>query len=217
MLATRLLASGITHLTDARYFAAWEVDYLAFPVGERAEETISWDYLQALREWVEGPQIVADLGAIDDITDWVAMLTEQRIPAALIHHPAPADAPAAFAAAGIEWLLRIAVEGYQTAEDVADNLREAAGAGAVVLDFEQGGITLADLRAGHPFGLLELDRLLNSANCLLRIDLGETDPKAFAEEHPLAGYAVRGSSEEKVGYKSFDDLDGLFEALEIFE
>jgi phosphoribosylanthranilate isomerase len=39
----------------------------------------------------------------------------------------------------------------------------------------------------------------------------------MAAAHPVAGYAVRGSSEEKVGYKSFDDLDALFEGLEVFE
>jgi len=52
---------------------------------------------------------------------------------------------------------------------------------------------------------------------MLRLDLGDVDPKTFSEQHPLAGYVVRGSSEEKVGYKSFDDIDELMEALEVFE
>ncbi|MEM6771342.1 MAG: hypothetical protein AAF597_12235 [Bacteroidota bacterium] len=217
MLATKVLASGITHLTDARYFAAWEVEYLAFPVGEGVTEGISWEYFHALREWVEVPAIVAELGAIDDAEAWAFKLKEERVNHALVRHPAPASAPATFAEAGITMLLHVPVEGYQTVEDIAEALEEAADAGAVVLDFEQGGITLADLEAGHPFGLPALDELLKTQPCFLQIGLGATNPIGFKDQHPLAGYAVRGSSEEKVGYKSFDDLDELFEGLEIFE
>lgn len=217
MLATKLLASGITHLTDARYFAAWEVDYLAFPVGDGVEEAISWDYLHALREWVEGPAIVAELGTVSDIDAWVPLLKEHQLDHALVLHPAPAAAPEKLAAEGITTILQIPVEGYHAADDVAEAIQEGAAAGAVVLDFEQGGITLADLTAGQPFSLAELDRLLAIRPCLLRLDLGDTDPKTFSQDHPLAGYVVRGSSEEKVGYKSFDDIDELMEALETFD
>jgi phosphoribosylanthranilate isomerase len=217
MLATKVLASGITHLTDARYFAAWEVDYLAFPVGEGVTEGISWDYFHALREWVEVPAIAAELGTIDAAEAWAVTLKEQGVDHALVTHPAPAAAAKTFADAGIKMLLHVPVEGYQTVEDIEEALEEGTGAGAIVLDFEQGGITLADLEGGHPFGLAELDALLKKQPCLLQIGLGDTDPIAFKDAHPLVGYAVRGSSEEKVGYKSFDDLDDLFEGLEVFE
>lgn len=217
MLATKVLASGITHLTDARYFAAWEVEYLAFPVGEGVTEGISWEYFHALREWVEVPAIAAELGAIEDAEAWAIKLKEERVDHALVRHPAPAGAAKTFADAGIKMLLHVPVEGYQTADDVEEALEEGATAGAVVLDFEQGGITLADLETGHPFGLPALDALLQKQPCLLQIGLGKTDPITFKDAHPLAGYAVRGSSEEKVGYKSFDDLDDLFEGLEVFE
>lgn len=220
MLATKVLASGITHLTDARYFAAWEVEYLAFPVGEGVAEPLSWTYFHALREWVEVPAIVAELGVIDDAAAAVEILQAQGVDHALVRHPAPAAAPEIFTTAGIQLLLHLPVEGYQTFADVAEALEEAAGAtttAPVVLDFEQGGVTLADLEEGHPFGIAELDTLLQQRPCLLQIGMGDTDPVAFHEAHPLVGYAVRGSGEEKVGYKSFDDLDTLFEALEVFE
>jgi len=157
MLATKLLASGITHLTDARYFAAWEVDFLAFPVGEGVEEAISWDYLHALREWVEGPTIVAELGTVADLDAWVPLLKEHQLNHALILHPAPAAAAETMAAEGIKVILQIPVEGYHAADDVAEAIQEGGAAGGIVLDFEQGGITLADLTAGQPFSLAELD------------------------------------------------------------
>jgi len=215
MLATKVLAHGITHLTDARYFAAWEVDYLAFPLGNNTTPSIDWAYFEALREWVEGPVMVADLGAIDEPESWTPHLAEHRLNHALVHHPAPADTANIFTQAGITLLLYLPIEGYHSIDDLEEALQVGADAGAMVLDFEQGGITLADLEAGHPFGLPALGNLLQQYPCLLQIDLGDVAPLALKETHGLLGYAVRGSSEEKVGYKSFDDLDVLFEGLEI--
>ena len=42
-----------------------------------------------------------------------------------------------------------------------------------------------------------------------------TDLAAFVEELAPLGLSVRGGAEEKVGYKSFDELDDLFELLEV--
>ncbi len=215
MLATKVLASGITHLTDARYFAAWEVDFLAFPVGEGVSEAISWDYLNALREWVEGPVIVAELGQITDGQQWAATLQEQQVAYALV--PADAGEAVTLTDQGIKVISHVAVAGYQSADDVAEALAAQPAAEFVLLDFESGGITWQDLLAGHPFDLKALDNLLSRRPCLLQISLEGEDPIAVKKAHPLAGFAVRGSSEEKVGYKSFDDLDELFEGLEVFE
>jgi len=217
MLANKVLAHGITHLTDARYFAAWEVDFLAFPLGEGVKNAIGWDYLNALREWVEGPEIVAEIGEVIDGNDWAKVLTGQKIDIALVTSTAPASASDALRAAGIRVISYVKVEGYQSAEDVAEAIGEHPMAELVVLNFEHGGITYTDLGSGHPFGLDELSGLLKIRPCLLQISLEGADPQKMAATHPLAGYAVRGSSEEKVGYKSFDDLDGLFEGLEVFE
>lgn len=218
MLATQLLASGITHLTDARYFAAWEVDYLAFPLGEKTDgEAISLDMLNALREWIEGPAIVAELGDIEEGSAWATTLKAENINMALIASTAPASAPEALLAAGIRVFSHVKVAGYQSTEDVADAIREQPEAELVLLDFEQGGITWQDLAAGSPFSLDHLRELLAIRPCLLQIDTAGNDPIEIKEAYPLTGFAVRGSSEEKVGYKSFDDLDDLFEGLEVFE
>ena len=216
MLATTVLAAGVTHLTDARYFAAWEVDYLAFPVGAHQPNAVDWTTLAALREWITGPTLVAELGNVTDGADWARQLADHDLTLALISHTAPASAPEALAAAGVGVFVHLPVAGYQSADDVAEALVTHPSARYVVLDFEAGGITWRDLTEGHPFGLDELDGLLRQRPVLLQIGLDGADPKALASDHPLNGFAVRGSSEEKVGYKSFDDLDGLFEGLETF-
>lgn len=217
MLATKVLASGITHLTDARYFAAWEVDYLAFPLGNGVGEAITWDYLNALREWVEGPTIVAELGEIEDGAAWAKVLVEQKITTVLIDSTTSEAASEQLQAAGIQVISHVKVAGYQSAEDVAEAVNTHPEAELVMLDFEAGGITYADLEKGHPFDLDALNDLLELRPALLQISAAGVDASTLAEAHMLAGFSVRGSSEEKVGYKSFDDLDLLFESLEVFE
>ena len=215
MLATKVLASGVTHLTDARYFAAWEVAYLAFPVGEGPGERISWDYVAALREWVEGPAIVAELPPAADPALWLPLLGAHSFTTVLLPSPlAPAAAP--LLAAGLEVIARVPVEGYQSAEDVAERLTALPEGALALLDFAAGGITYNDLAAGYPFGTDALESLLRKRDCLLEMAVPADVVKTFVETSAVHGLAVRGSSEEKVGYKSFDDLDDLFEALEIF-
>ncbi|NJC27982.1 hypothetical protein [Neolewinella antarctica] len=218
MLATKLIATGVTHLTDARYFAAWEVNYLAFPLGPAG---VDWVTLNAMREWISGPEIVLELGeGVVPIAIGSAMLREMQgnhINLALVPFTAPAAAQKELVDGGINLFVKLPVAGYQTADDLRDYLEEQTLAEAVILDFESGGITWKDLTEGYPFGLAELHELLHIRPIFLQIALGDTDPKQVVAEQSMIGFAVRGSSEEKVGYKNFDDLDPLFEGLEVFD
>jgi phosphoribosylanthranilate isomerase len=202
MLRIPLLAYGITHLTDARYFAAWLPDYLCFPLGEGG---LTLDYFLAIREWVEGPVCVAQLGADAGAVFSPKDLQEQHVTHLLVDHgfDYPTD--------GFEVITRLPVAGYHSADDLTDLLSEIRG--PIILDFTDGGITWDDIRSGHPFSLDELKNVLATRQELyFRIDLAPASaPKALPY---LPGLAVRGSGEEKVGYKSFEELNDLFEELE---
>jgi len=60
MLKTRVKASQITNLTDARYFAAWEVEWLGFNFDKGSENYIQPQVMKAIKEWVEGPKMVGE-------------------------------------------------------------------------------------------------------------------------------------------------------------
>ena len=215
MLATPVIATGITHLTDARYFAAWEVSHLAFPLG--GAEGLDWTTLNALREWITGPELMVEVDGSGDPTELIEQLRANDIHRLLLPNTAPAASQKQLADAGVELFIRVPVAGYQSLEDIREALAEEALATAVILDFEAGGITWSDLQSGHPFSATDLAGLLEERRVYLEISLGDADPKAFATTYPIAGFAMRGSNEEKVGYKSYDDLDPLFEGLETFE
>lgn len=208
MLATTVLATGLTHLTDARYFAAWGVDYLCFTLDPAAPEAITLDYVTALREWVAGPTVIVAPGP----RPTPALLDACRA-AGLTHLYVDWGADlAALNAAGFRCIVRLPVAGYDDGDTVRERIGECAtAAAATVVDFTDGGITLADLRGGRPFPA----GFLANTGVLVDLDLNGEDPRQVVSALGLGGLVVRGSSEEKVGYKSFDDLDDLFERLEV--
>ncbi|TXF90630.1 hypothetical protein FUA23_05920 [Neolewinella aurantiaca] len=216
MLATKVLASGITHLTDARYFAAWEVDYLAFPLGDGVAEAISLEYLNALREWVEGPEIVAEIGLVDSADTWVETLSTNNIKTVLLHEDSPNGVAESLKDKGISVIRQLTIDQFRKGDDIEEMIAGHPATDLFILSFEE-WVTYKDVAEGAIFGVEALNRILAAHQCLLQLNLGDENPKAIKNLHPVAGFAVRGSSEEKVGYKSFDDLDDLFEGLEVFE
>lgn len=61
MLKTKVLAMDIENLSDARYFAAWGVDFLSFNAKELTREEIT-----EMIQWVEGPAyLLSNVGASD--------------------------------------------------------------------------------------------------------------------------------------------------------
>lgn len=56
----QIIATGITNLTDARYFAAMGVDWMGFDL--RKEPRISIEQMHAIMDWVEGPQWLVEVG-----------------------------------------------------------------------------------------------------------------------------------------------------------
>ncbi len=75
-LKVQVIASNITNLTDARYFAAYGVDYLLFDLGQ-----ISIDSIKEIVDWVSGPQtlLLVDAEQLDQIDEAIIKLSPHAI------------------------------------------------------------------------------------------------------------------------------------------
>jgi len=58
---TKIMIYGISHLTDARYFAAMGAEWLCFIIDDSGKEGIPASLALEFMYWVSGPRIVLDL------------------------------------------------------------------------------------------------------------------------------------------------------------
>ena len=219
MLQTIVKAGGVTHLTDARYFAAWYVDYLGFPLD--GSEAISAPQLAAMQEWIEGPKVLAEMDLIVDASTTLDQLRQHGLvdsPIAIdglqLGMLTAAEVLPALKAAGLELWQEIVVEHYRPIEEIVELLEERQEEVSIFLiNYRKGGIGWEEMLAGTGPGLQQLKDWSDQYNLYVAIDLPADAIEKWIQQLPGVGLALRGSAEEQVGYKSFDGLDEVFEAL----
>lgn len=213
MLRNIVKAAEVSHLTDARYFAAWEVAYLGFPIGSAG---ISIAEMDAIREWIEGPKIIGEWSPTDSLPT-AEGLRAYRLDALQLSQ---IHAPLEVAAAAQIYELPIWVELIPTPSPTLEaDIQQFLAArkpftDCFVLNFAKAGISWGALQSGAPLSLQSLQAITANYSILLEISGGS--PSETLQALPaLAGFSVRGGEEEKVGYKDFDALADFFEDLEV--
>jgi phosphoribosylanthranilate isomerase len=194
-------AARITNLTDARYFAAKDVAFLGFNLEEGTEGYLDPMYMKAMREWVEGPGIVGEYvhAPAEVVAEAARFFALDAVQVPIGSHGNDLDI-----LAGVPVLLQL--EWPVIAHDL---LQICADKAALVAYF------LLDVTAAQwPLHQDLLKTLCAQYPVLLNIELPtETIQTILEEVHP-AGLNLSGGEEEKVGVKSFDDLDTIFDLLE---
>jgi phosphoribosylanthranilate isomerase len=214
MLKTLVKASSITNLTDARYFAAWEVKWLGFCLDPGASEFVSPEQFLAFREWVDSVELVGEFGD----QDWpfiAETLRQLPLDAIQIAHPLPPARPPDISTTPL-------IQEMILAEDTtADQLRGqlvsfGPNVSYFLLDFVRNGLSWEAIREeGSLLPVGELRSLCNEFPILLAFDwTPENLEDILFHLHPM-GISVQGGDEEKVGVKSFEQLDALFELLQV--
>ncbi len=214
MLTTRVKASSITNLTDARYFAAWEVEWLGFNLNIGSADYIEPHLVKAIKEWVDGVKIIGefDLASADHINDMVQALgldgAQLGMFTSLETYQELEYATTLFK--------EIVVEKGTTASSIREHMTAFAPyVKAFVLNLEKNRISRSDIEAGVGLSKEELKLLCKSFPVLISMSLAADELADLMTELSPLGLSVKGGAEEKVGYKSFEELDDLFELLEV--
>lgn len=214
MLRTKVKAGPITNLTDARYFAAWEVTWLGFCLDPGDENYIPPREVLAIREWVDGPLIAGDFNmqTAEEIAAAIGLLDLDVIQAGMFTDAATLRA----LNAPVPVCKEIVIENTSSADAINRHIDEfEAVAGQFLLNFDKNGITWGDLEKGRPFSLAFLHSLCRQHEVLLSIDLTPALAGTILSTLSPSGLSIRGGAEEKTGYKSFEELDELLEALQV--
>ena len=211
MLKTQIKASGVTNLTDARYFAAWGIDWLGFDLSTEGLREVPARRVKEIKDWIEGPTVVAELGT-DDFDTGRAIATELDMKAVQATQETPLTRVQSLRVPTI--LQEINVLPDWSAKDLSANLSSRFGlVNLFLLNMTEASDTWSNFKKER--SLKDWKEVLQRYDCLVEMNGTTADWLEMLELLNPAGISLHGGHEEKVGYKSFDELDDLLEALEI--
>ena len=191
MLKTKIIAADLQNLTDARYFAAWLVDYMSFNL---SEESANLSKIKEIMDWVEGPIFSAQYTGLEDLQS-----IEAQLEALSINHLILGP----FANENIinsEWQVTKTILLDDDIVELAFDRTYIAQSTVAFSEFSQNKLNT-------------LKKLCNSHSIYLDCGFSSTDIHSILDVG-ITGLVLRGSEEEKVGVKSYEDLDEILEALE---
>jgi phosphoribosylanthranilate isomerase len=214
MLKTKVKASSITNLTDARYFAAWEVEWLGFNFDPMAEDYIQPQVMKAIKEWVDGVKIVGEFSMqpAEEIQEAIKLLELEAIQLS----PFYTTEQVATLDVSVPIIQEIIISPEHSQEDILDTLESYHGlAQYFLLNFDKNGISWESIKNGNFLSSSFVSSISETFPFIISIDVQAEEIDNLLEKVQPAGLNLKGGEEEKVGFKSFDELDDIFEALEV--
>ena len=199
-------ASNVTNLTDARYFAAKEVAYLGFTLEEGADGYLDPMYMKAIREWIAGPLIVGEFFRmpIEHVAEAAAFYGLDAVQVAASSHLGGLAT-----LVGMEVVLH--VDGNLERPVLEHIFREAAPlVSCFLLDFSKNQDWESTLYTDTDFW----NELFELRPTLLQANLAAAHLPKLMKTFNLSGLSLVGGEEERVGVKSFDEIEEIFEVLE---
>lgn len=212
MLKIKIKASQITNLTDARYFAAKEVEWLSFNFTEGSENYIDPMRARAMFEWVEGPRIV---GEFDGLTAAEINFYTEGYQLSHIQVGPKTKAEDIFNLQASSIIKEIVVEDFTNPDILRGIMRPlATTVEAFQLNFEHNELDAIRLKnADSLIDFEDLKDLCSEFKIILAIDFPIEMLDELLNLNPY-GLSLHGGEEEKVGLKSFDELDEILDVLE---
>jgi phosphoribosylanthranilate isomerase len=212
MLKLKIKASQITNLTDARYFAAKEVEWLSFNFEEKTDNYIEPMRARAMFDWVEVPHLIGEFGGFD--VEGVNFYAESwGLKAVQVD-----DKTEVFDVKSPYILKEIVVDSNSTAEELSRQMLPFKNiVAAFELNFEKNNLSFSDLKSEKgPLSINDLLGLCEAFKIILNIDFQLVELEEIMALNPF-GLSLKGGEEERVGVKSFDELDDIFDKLEMEE
>jgi phosphoribosylanthranilate isomerase len=205
-LTTLIKASRIAHLTDARYFAAKEADYLGFNLEAGTEGYLDPIYMKAIREWVEGPKIVGEFSRtpIRVVSEAAAFYGLDTVQVSAKTHGAQLTE-----LEGLEVILEIEVGEAGLPFSIAELQAFAAQADVFLFNFTHSNLSISTLYAEKA----HWQEVFSIRPSLVQADIPAAEWPALLESFGLAGISIVGGEEEQVGVKSYEEVDAVFEGL----
>ncbi|WP_420581637.1 hypothetical protein [Reichenbachiella sp.] len=199
-LRTFVKVGSITNLSDARFCAGFGVDLLGFDLNPNSDNYISIEQANEIMGWVAGPAFVAEFGKmpLEEITK---LQEENKFPFVQVSQIDTADK---LKKKGCQVILAIHVASESDLKELAQSVGN-----------EYAHI-IVSCEAPQLIPAIEEKLATGSETSLIKaydVELSQLDH--IIQVQPFAGIELKGSQEEKPGFKEYDELADILEALEV--
>ena len=205
-LATFVKVSGINNLSDARYCAGMGVHVLGFILEKEHPQYADPEKYAAITEWLAGVEFAAEFDTYspEAIAEILPSYTR-------ISYLQTSQTQHLAALADLRKPLIVRLDAADYREDVvalADIMRDSREQATYFLIENSSASPRADL-------LDDVLHLSRQYPVLLGFGLEPDRVSPLVKEFPLAGIALRGGEEVRPGYRNFDELADVLEAIEV--
>ena len=205
-LATFVKVSGISNLSDARYCAGMGVNVLGFALEQEHPYYTDPEKYTAITEWLAGVEFAAEFDTYSPEAIEKVLRTYSRI-----DYLQTSQTQHVAALASLQKPLIVKLDASQYREDVvalADIMRDCRDQATYFLIENSAASPRTDL-------LNDLLHLSKQYPILLGFGLNPDNVSSLIREYPVAGLALRGGEEVRPGYRNFDELANVLEAIEV--
>ncbi|RAU83336.1 phosphoribosylanthranilate isomerase [Pontibacter arcticus] len=204
-LSTTVIVNGINNLSDARYCAAMGVDVVSFNLKQGHEDQVQPETLKEIAGWVAGVQLCGEFE--NERPEEINQLAEE-FKLDLVQLDAP------YLIDEIEQISRPVIQKmFVNKDSTAAELLEIMELYSPYVKYF--------LLYSHDFTAIDdtntafLKKLATHYPILVGFGLGKENIKEVLEKVKPAGIGLQGGHEEKPGFKDFDELQDIFEEIEI--
>ncbi|MDN5202384.1 phosphoribosylanthranilate isomerase [Fulvivirgaceae bacterium BMA10] len=202
-LKTFVKISGVNNLSDARYCAGMGVDLLGFSLDGSEKEIVDPKKFEEITGWVSGVEFVGEFNQVPmgNIEETLEQYDVQYVQ--LDYVSLNQEIPVF----GIPVILKIDPKNYSAVEDLKDTLSSNLDSVEYFLlesDDQNCNLSTEDILG-----------LSASFPIILGCGLSEKNVNQLIDQSALKGIALRGGDEIKPGYKDFDELADILEAIEV--
>jgi len=208
----KIKATSINNLTDARYFAAWNVEWLGFSLEIGSANYTRPQDVKEIKDWLVGPKIVGEFGldqSLSEIQEAIKLLDLNGVQLSMY-----ADLGLAEQLQEVTVIKEWVLDDLANMDAFVEQCKNAANqVDYFYLDLEKNNISWADLQANSS-ALKSLQKLCTEYAILISLVCPPDQIEAYLDSVKPHGISLQGGEEEKVGVKSFEDLDAIFETLD---
>ncbi len=213
MQKPKIYATKVRHLTDARYFAAQGVDFIGFNVEVGNKEALTIEQFLEIKAWLAGVELAAELGSFMQLEKAQDLLKELKVKTVLLPYVVP---PVGLKEDGSDYLLIHQLNLQENSENNWKALHEMA---KYYQQLTQSDMFLINLSAFGDFTTdMNMIRAIEFMNkefkCFFQFDMPTIGLKRVLKRVAPYGLVLQGGEEEKLGVKSFDYLNSVFELFE---